>query len=555
MAAKRLIRFILLFLALLGVVWLLFYEPAEPSYQGKTLSQWFDQDRLRSDEQAQAIRAMGVKTVPFLLDRLEARNSPLKMKFYEWTRSSKFDDSRATGEQHDQALFGFSALGPIAKPAIPKLAKFLADSPEPHNEARALEDIGPDAIGVLTNALASPNAHVRDAAADALGRYAYNDATQGKVATQIIPALIGCAHDPDKSARTIACNALMSFGKSPDIAVPLLIPLIADKDTNARWFAVAALPAFASGAKSAVPALFDALHDPDQEIRERAVAALAWINPDDPAIAAVLMQNLHDADSQVRSHMISVLAFVGPRAQSFIPELLKALEDQDASIRIRAVTALRRISPQNPDVQAAIINSLGDKDPGVRNGASYAVGEIHTSAPSAISGLVKLINEDPDDDARKTAIESLARVDPNNPAGMSRLVRDLQDPDPARRDLAFATFGEIQGYPATKTAVPGLLDIIRNRSGEVSADAAIILHGIEPENPACLATLIKSLQDPDPAVRELAAKGLGNIGKPAHAAIPQLLKALKDSDEDVRGAAGWSIKRIDREAAANAGIK
>ncbi len=497
---KSRLPLIFLFLALLGVSWLLLHEPAEPSYQGKTLSQWLDEDRAHSDEPSQAIRAMGVKSVPFLLDMLEVHDWPLKLKFYEWTKSPRLDQSRrAMTVQHYQASYGFKVLGPIAKPAIPQLAEFLANSREPRFEAYALHFIGPDAIGVLTNALTSPKASVREAAAAALGNYAKDsDATQGKVAAQIIPVLIGRAHDPDGMARSSACVSLMSFEKAPEIAVPLLVPLVADKDKNARFFALLALPSFASGAKSAVPALFNALHDPDQEIRENAIDALACIIPEDPAVAAVLMQNLRDAHYPFRMHTIIVLGSVGPRAQSFVPDLLKLLEDEDASIRAVTIIALCGISPQNPDVLAAIINCFGDRNPGVRSSAAYAAGKTQTSAQPVISGLIKLIDDDPDYHVHLSAIQALMQIDPGNPAGMPNLVRDLLDPDPARRDSATTAFYDVSSHPAAKTAVPELLNLIQDRTGNISFAAAFALTEIDSKNTAPVDPLIKALQDPTP---------------------------------------------------------
>jgi hypothetical protein len=70
-----------------------------------------------------------------------------------------------------------------------------------------------------------------------------------------------------------------------------------------------------------------------------------------------------------------------------------------------------------------------------------------------------------------------------------------------------------------------------------------------------LPALIEALGDEDPKVRAQVARTLGLIGPGAKAAVPALTKALKDEESAVREAAKQSLRKINRRAAANAGIK
>lgn len=63
-------------------------------------------------------------------------------------------------------------------------------------------------------------------------------------------------------------------------------------------------------------------------------------------------------------------------------------------------------------------------------------------------------------------------------------------------------------------------------------------------DPAEVQNLIRSLQNPDPIERLVAAKQLGKIGPDARAALPALQKLLQDPDEDVRRVAENSIRLI-----------
>jgi len=68
------------------------------------------------------------------------------------------------------------------------------------------------------------------------------------------------------------------------------------------------------------------------------------------------------------------------------------------------------------------------------------------------------------------------------------------------------------------------------------------------------------LGHPDAAVRRASAEALGLYTGPSYtaeakSAVPALMQAMKDADPDVRLAAGATLKRIDPEAAARAGVK
>ena len=66
----------------------------------------------------------------------------------------------------------------------------------------------------------------------------------------------------------------------------------------------------------------------------------------------------------------------------------------------------------------------------------------------------------------------------------------------------------------------------------------------------------EALRDPEPSVRHVAAKALGQMGKAA--ATPEVLEALRaclwDEDEWVRYEAAWALERMG-EAAARPGVR
>ena len=72
--------------------------------------------------------------------------------------------------------------------------------------------------------------------------------------------------------------------------------------------------------------------------------------------------------------------------------------------------------------------------------------------------------------------------------------------------------------------------------------------------------MVNMLEHSDPAVRRASAEAIGLYTRPpytavARSAVPLLIQATKDRDQAVSKAAGETLKKIDPEAAAEAGVK
>jgi hypothetical protein len=103
-----------------GVRWLFSSEPKEPTYQGRTLSQWIsvffrgysgnstNPTLAESDDAKRAIRAMGTNTIPTLIAWLS-------------------EDHPGTGRRGDAQLV-FELLGETAKPAAPALVELTKNN-------------------------------------------------------------------------------------------------------------------------------------------------------------------------------------------------------------------------------------------------------------------------------------------------------------------------------------------------------------------------------------------------------------------------------------------
>ena len=242
------------------------FFPGEPSYQGRRLSEWlvdinYDQPQDKRTKAQEAVRHMGVKTLPYLLADL--------------------DRNHAKDNLYGQVTWAFDALGPIAKPAIPKLTNLLEQNPG--YVPLALTGIGPDAMPEIMNALTNGSFWVRDNTAAGLANAIYSRKITPDQARDAFPVAINnLTYTNDNplfqdNTRWRAASLLDALNLEPDISVPALIRGL--ENTN---FTIAAQCAYALGnfrnqARPAVPMLIQSASSTNRQLNLAAKMALDQI--------------------------------------------------------------------------------------------------------------------------------------------------------------------------------------------------------------------------------------------------------------------------------------
>jgi hypothetical protein len=253
-SAKNMSRFSCLFLALVLCSCAAFpTHSADPTYDGKTLTEWLLMDRLdqppgvSADE---ALRLMGTNAIPLLLDlvgttawnkgRVATKfdNAVAKLRLPP-LHGMKAEDFRSMGK------YGLGVLGTNAEPAVPRLTKLLRNEETCMAAAAVLAGVGPKGFAVLTNAFSDRN--LVGAVILALGSYGGADQ---KAATRL---LITALKDPNPFIRGNAADFLGR--KDVALAVPALIPVLDDTEYYPKARAALALGDFGPSARSAAPRL------------------------------------------------------------------------------------------------------------------------------------------------------------------------------------------------------------------------------------------------------------------------------------------------------------
>jgi len=440
----------------LGAVLWKFLPLDEPWCRCRPLSVWLTrygagpQDYRPSPEADEALRRIGPKAVPYLLNLLEKRDSdsritvphdliitsapPLKKptvlaRLETWVENNtplRLYRARVPASWgHWKAYVAFQKLGPLGKSALPALAKLAHDPAASHYPGTQ----GARNLGLM--------------AALAKNSYSYVSPAE----TNFVPANgIYFGHLPDPKPflldGEIAAWSLSAIGAE---AVPALVELLGDSDPHLRARAAEALALIGPAAEPAVPLLAERLHDADPEVSMRAADALGWIGKQPTVAIQALIKSLKD-DGPVglQTYAADSLGRFGEQASNAIPELLANFVARDYRIRQRAALALSKISPEITvsKVMPVLLGELKDSRADFRNTALLTLLQIHEEPELAIPAVIEAI-DDSDRMVQGNAVRSIGRFGPAAKAAVPKLIRLTNDPDRALSQLAIESLKKI----------------------------------------------------------------------------------------------------------------
>jgi HEAT repeat protein len=354
----------------------------EPRYHGKSLSEWlrglpsvtdlsFFPQNPAPGSAVEALRHMGSSATPFLIRMVNARSSAVSERILTVLERQDFIKIPLRHAEDDQieGLKGLCALGSVAEPAIPAVARMIREGQNPQRAMCTLAGIGPDSIHVFVACLQNRNRTIRSNAAGFLGNFKEHGGI-------IVPALMACLDDPDESFRHEAASALGRFGSQAWPAIPRLLQLVhqnsydigainaligidfegtlrtftnelQSSDAQVRARAASVLGCFRDRGRPAVPALLAGLKDQKEIVRTSAAIALGQIGEDGDLVVPALLENLKDGSLIERTMTADALSSFGQRGKAAVPVILDLMEQQKANevYRSRLQGALGRIDP------------------------------------------------------------------------------------------------------------------------------------------------------------------------------------------------------------------
>jgi hypothetical protein len=276
----------------------------EPVYQGKPLSVWVikagqvERYNGAPEDAVAAIRAIGAKAVPFLLEWMPHPGAEQPVEgFPDW----------------DGLEIAWWSLGRDAQSAIPTLVRTLRSTKHSMDDysvwtenAKAISYLGPEAIvPMLTLATNMAGQHE-------LWEMLHNFENLGTNGAAAVPALIHWAHDSDYWVRDGVVSALGGIGKRPDLAVPVLTNALHDSNAMVRRDAAIALGTFANDSAVVLPELIETVKDPpDWEARAGALAGLGKIQNQAEVVIPIILPYLDDDNSVMERYAAYALRDLG----------------------------------------------------------------------------------------------------------------------------------------------------------------------------------------------------------------------------------------------------
>ena len=456
---------------------------------------------------------------------------------------------------------------------------FSLDNEEIVNLAtEGFQEIGPESLHWLHDALHNPSPNIRSNAARTLGLMGSRGST---------PYLLDMLQDEDAAVRASACEALGRIGDK--ISIEPLVLMIQDNVEKVQDQAMAAIARF--GKKATVPLLNALTRERDKFALRAFLKCLGRIG--DPKSVSALISYLRSSYFIVRQSAVSALIQFGPIVTrlllptlsyntSDIDSLKKDACDQEhPELQMRAIKALGGLEDHRavaclkelvdtglPDVQEAasqalfqigcafwgrccalkvlaevadasvvpqIVPSLKDDSSDVRFEAVRALGKV--GGAEAVQHLIRITRKDDRDFIRREAVRFLRTAGQGQANILATALRGLKD---SSRGVRVESARLLGGFQDTKSILP-LLKAMADPHWSVreSAEIALLNFGRDAAG-----LLIEALKSASWTTRLRAARLLGEIGAPAAVAPLENALARRGERKDVREVIEVSLRRL-----------
>ena len=292
-----------------------------------------------------------------------------------------------------------------------------------------LEEIGSSGTPALVFMMHDPAKSVRRKAVEALGEIGEDERKAGKNYDAAAIALAAALQDTSDEVFREAVQELddvaPTSAESLSFVVPALIEVRSRGSSNTRDDIIDALgrigEALAKNGRETDTirdALILGMDDDSTKVRTNAIVELSDIRAASPETFAALIPALSDDAKSVRARAEDVLIKLGKsRAASITPMLVEALtNNQSATTRGHVVDVLGAIGEalvkkgeSDAMVVKPLLVALRDTDADVRRNAADELGEMRTKSPDAVTALTQAL-EDSSKKVRSAAQKAIRRI-------------------------------------------------------------------------------------------------------------------------------------------------
>ncbi|MFW9914687.1 MAG: HEAT repeat domain-containing protein [Candidatus Thorarchaeota archaeon] len=419
-----------------------------------------------------------------------------------------YEKNKEIWEQSIDALFQIgitSPLLPFLEDPNPKVREGVATAFSLMKESSTLPH--------LTAQLPDQEANVRAAVAFAIGELGLTDGTE---------PLLKALQDRDQTVRIRIIEALGKIGDSKAI-----FDVLEQEEESSKQISEAAFSTLAKIAeKNQMPALhaLESLRSEDKAKQQQSIEELVeWGIQGAPWVT----QALNSRNQRIRAGAVQVLTKLAYEpAVAKMAEMLK-----DDSVAVRYISSQAMGAFQYEPATSSLIHLLADKAEEVREKAILALTQI---GPSTVPDLLKAI-EDKNQIVRRGTCVVLGRI--ADPIASKKVSQRLSD----KNDVRLAAIEALKQIGAE--CIPDLVEAtkrkdVKARTGAVEAAGDI---GKQTGDIQAIRLLEAALNDKKEEVREMAAKGLLEIGLPS---VQSLCRALISHNTDTALKAAQTLRNL-----------
>ncbi len=433
---------------------------------------------------------------------------------------------------------------------------------------RALWEEPEAAEAALLTALTNPDANVREAAAQAVGRLGV---------VKAVDPLLKNVQDPQKQgclAEIEALAALHETAKGHPQAVPALLDVLRDQENrygSERRAAAHALGLLVGKKNTqAVQTLLEVLYgekrDRHWEVRYEVVVALGELRATSAIDSLIAKSRGNEKGESYHVQRAAVEALGKLRNSQATSSLINAAVDASDDIRYAAVKALASLKSEN--VLSMLTYHLKDHAPKVRQATAEALGELghlyalkplsdalETEKTSAVrvaivealrayphrtdaAAVLRSTLEDDTPAVKAAAAEGLGLMKPDN-RNVHSLIKALKEKDYAVKEAAIRSLGKLK---VTQAASKLLKELTRMRRWQTRFWTAVALSEIGEESIA--EDLRKVLEEKDSDAAFAAAVVLAGLGENTDRVKKELLSALTDPRIEARCIAAAALGKL-----------
>jgi len=340
-------------------------------------------------------------------------------------------------------------------------------------------------------------------------------------AEDVIGPLTKLLHDRNPTVRREAADALGRRGSEAAAPMNHLFDMLCEPKPDDRVAALRAVGQIVASAEPIVPEIIRLLDDPENDVTFQAAVTLGNLGCHAAKAVPVLTRRLETLNNEIAAAAAVALGGIGSAAASAVEALIGVIDHGEGESRMAAAAALGKIGETSDTVVATLHQATSDGDVEVRYAAIHAMMELKLHDLKSVEVLNRAINDD-DFGTRLWAARALSQLDGHAEAAVRCFCQSLAPPlSPPPEDQAIEFDASIHQF---------VIDAI----GEMGGSA--------------VPSLIRLLEEPDPAGRAFAAWALGKLGKEAVDAAGPLEARVEADDRLLRLLSAFALWNVARRA-------